>query len=184
MHMAHDRAHAQLNIYRSTPENSTMTCTPCMQAIVFCNRKPAAEWLAHRLSAAGYPSAHLSSDLPQPERMAAMSALRGFLLRVMVCTDVMARGVDLDRVNLVALLDLPPDAATYVHRVGRTGRFGTRGISIAFVTPPELQQLKAYMDEARGGGLGQLAVEAVGSVGVAALSLMGLCCDELLLEFR
>lgn len=119
--------------------------------MVFCNRKPAAEWLARRLSAAGYPSAHLSSDLAQPDRMAAMEALRGFRLRVMVCTDVMARGVDLDRVNLVALLDAPPDAATYVHRVGRTGRFGTRGVSVAFATAAELERLKGYVAEARAG---------------------------------
>ena len=118
---------------------------------MFCNRKPAAEWLARRLSAAGYPSAHLSADLPQPERMAAMEALRAFRLRVMVCTDVMARGVDLDRVNLVVLLDVPPDAATYVHRVGRTGRFGTRGVSVAFATPGELERLRGFFQEARAG---------------------------------
>jgi superfamily II DNA/RNA helicase len=122
------------------------------QAVVFCNRKPAAEWLARRLGAAGYPSVSLSSDLAQPERIAAMGALRGFRARVVVATDVMARGVDLERVNLVGLLDVPPDAATYVHRVGRTGRFGTRGVSVAFVTPGELARLQGLVAEARGGG--------------------------------
>ena len=121
------------------------------QAVVFCNRKPAAEWLARRLSAAGFPAAPLSADLPQLERNAVVAALRAFKLRAVVATDVMARGVDLERANLVALADVPPDAATYVHRVGRTGRFGTRGVSVAFVTRAELRQLKALVAEARGG---------------------------------
>lgn len=118
---------------------------------MFCNRKPAADWLARRLTSAGYPSAHLSADLAQTDRMSVMEDLRSFRVRVMVSTDVMARGVDLDRVNLVANLDLPPDAATYVHRVGRTGRFGTRGIAVAFVTGAELQDLKEYVKDVKGG---------------------------------
>lgn len=68
---------------------------------MFCNRKPAAEWLARRLSAAGFPAAYLSADLPQEQRMAAMEGVRGFRTRVVVSTDLMARGVDLDRINLV-----------------------------------------------------------------------------------
>ena len=133
----------------------TITLSPLthVQAAVFLNRKPQAEWLAARLTAEGFPSAYLSGgDRPQEERMQAMGAVRAFKLRVgphadhgavllasahvfpplvssplilptltpalqvMVSTDVMARGVDLDRVNVVANLDLPRDSATYVHR--------------------------------------------------------------------
>eukprot|EP00798_Chlamydomonas_sp_ICE-L_P008552 gene8552-33985_t len=104
--------------------------------------QPQAEWLATRLTAAGYPSAYLSGARPQNERMEAMEAVRGFQLRVLVSTDVVARGVDLDRVNLVVNLDLP---------VGRTGRFGTRGVSISLVTASELLNLQAYLTEASGG---------------------------------
>jgi ATP-dependent RNA helicase DDX20 len=68
-----------------------------MQAVVFCNRKPAAEWLSRRLTAAGCPAAYLSADLPQEARMAAMEAVLGFKVRIIVSTDVMARGVDFDR---------------------------------------------------------------------------------------
>jgi superfamily II DNA/RNA helicase len=69
----------------------------CVQAVVFCNRKPAAEWLSRRLTAAGCPAAYLSAELPQEARMAAMEAVRGFRVRIIVSTDVMARGVDFDR---------------------------------------------------------------------------------------
>jgi len=62
-----------------------------------------------------------------------------------------ARGVDLSRVNLVANLDLPRDAATYTHRVGRTGRYGTRGVAVTFVTPAELARLTADLEAVAGG---------------------------------
>lgn len=122
-----------------------------LQAVVFCNKKPAAEWLSRRLTAAGCPATYLSADLPQTQRMSAMEAVIGFKVRVIVSTDVMARGVDFDRVNLVVNLDLPVDAATYVHRVGRTGRFGSRGVAVAFVTERELALLQQYLRDVRGG---------------------------------
>ncbi|WIA31432.1 hypothetical protein OEZ86_002330 [Tetradesmus obliquus] len=126
------------------------------QAVVFCNRKPAAEWLSRRLTAAGCPAAYLSADLPQEARMAAMEAVRGFRVRIIVSTDVMARGVDFDRVNLVVNLDLPPDAATYVHRVGRTGRFGSRGVAVALLNAAELDKLRGYLADVRGGDIAPL----------------------------
>ena len=66
-------------------------------------------------------------------------------------TSQVARGVDLSRVNLVANLDLPRDAATYMHRVGRTGRYGTRGVAVTFVTPTELARLTADLEDIAGG---------------------------------
>ncbi len=87
-------------------------------------------------------------------------------------TDVMARGVDLDRVNLVVNMDLPYDAPTYAHRVGRTGRFGSRGIAVSYVTPAELRVLLSYMDEVGlgGGGAAAAAGEGPGAAdGVPAL---------------
>lgn len=61
-----------------------------------------------------------------------------------------ARGVDLARVNLVANLDLPRDSATYMHRVGRTGRYGTRGIAVTFLTPQELARLRDDLQDIAG----------------------------------
>lgn len=55
------------------------------------------------------------------------------------------------RVNLVVNLDLPPDAATYVHRVGRTGRFGSRGVAVALLNAAELDKLRGYLADVRGG---------------------------------
>lgn len=83
-----------------------------------------------------------------------MSAVRSFRLRVVVSTDVLARGVDLDRVNLVVNADLPREAATYMHRVGRTGRFGSRGVCVSLVGEAELRRLSVYAQEVRGAGRG------------------------------
>lgn len=76
-----------------------------------------------------------------------MSAVRAFRLRVIVSTDVLARGVDLDRVNLVINADLPRQSATYMHRVGRTGRFGSRGVCVSLVGAAELHRLRAYAQQ-------------------------------------
>jgi len=104
------------------------------QAVVFCNRKAIADDLADDLAAAGHSAACLSSAKEQLERIQIINALRTFQLRVVVSTDVAARGVDLDKVTLVINFDLPEDSATLMHRIGRAGRFGTRGIAISLVT--------------------------------------------------
>ena len=112
------------------------------QAVVFCNSRERAEALSERLHASGFPSAFTSGQKSQEHRNRTMAAMRQFELRVIVSTDLIARGVDLERVNLVCNLDLPYDRETYQHRIGRTGRFGTYGISVTVVTPSELETLK------------------------------------------
>lgn len=77
-----------------------------------------------------------------------MYALREFRLRVVVTTDLVARGVDIARVNLVVNFDLPPDAATYLHRVGRSGRFGGRGLAVTCLCSElQVQTLSDWLAE-------------------------------------
>lgn len=83
-------------------------------------------------------------------------------VRIAVATDLAARGVDLECVNLVVNLEVPVDAATYMHRVGRAGRFGTRGLAVTLVAPGQLGALTAYLDEVAGGEVSK------GSAGSAA----------------
>ena len=97
------------------------------QCLVFCNRGRARQ-LVNTLNAAGFPSAFISGQHTQAERTTAMSRMRAWL-RVLVATDLLARGVDFGRVTLV-LHQLPRDLPTYLHRVGRAGRFATRGLSV------------------------------------------------------
>lgn len=74
--------------------------------------------------------------------MLVMEAARALRVRVLVSTDLNARGLDLPAVNLVVNMDVPMHDATYMHRVGRTGRFGTCGIAVSLVSPSELLQLQ------------------------------------------
>ena len=79
---------------------------------------------------------------PQMGSYASLSQARAFRLRILISTDLNARGLDLPYVNLIINVDLPSNDATYLHRVGRTGRFGTSGIAVSLVTATELLQLQ------------------------------------------
>eukprot|EP00698_Gefionella_okellyi_P024734 TRINITY_DN8810_c0_g1_i1.p1 TRINITY_DN8810_c0_g1~~TRINITY_DN8810_c0_g1_i1.p1 ORF type:complete len:622 (-),score=161.82 TRINITY_DN8810_c0_g1_i1:2039-3631(-) len=118
------------------------------QALIFSNQQDRAQTLAAELCDAGWPAVFISGKQQQEQRLQAMTALRAFDLRVLVSTDLTARGVDVDRVNLVINLDLPADAETYLHRVGRGGRFGGRAVAVTVATPVELEQLRAYVSTA------------------------------------
>jgi superfamily II DNA/RNA helicase len=125
----------------------------CAQALVFCNDTASALWTVEWLTAAGVPAAHLSARVPQSARMIVMQRLRRFELRVAVASDVLARGIDLPAVNVVIHLDVSHDAATYMHRIGRAGRFGTKGVSISLLFPEELQRVQAFLSDLHGGAL-------------------------------
>ena len=108
------------------------------QALVFCNRPDEGSRLARELAARGFPSAVISGALAHEERLATMRRMHAFELRVLVATDLLARGVDFGHVTLVTHLGLPRDLPTYLHRVGRTGRFGARGLSVLLLAEAEV----------------------------------------------
>jgi ATP-dependent RNA helicase DeaD len=110
-------------------------------AIVFVRTRQDAERVGSELVARGVSAAYLSGDVAQGEREKIVDRLRSGALRVLVATDVAARGLDVDRVGLVVNLDVPRGAEPYVHRIGRTGRAGRAGEAMTFVTPAELPRL-------------------------------------------
>jgi ATP-dependent RNA helicase DeaD len=103
-------------------------------AIVFCNTREAVRHLSAMLTERGFAVVTLSGELSQHERNQAMQALRNGRARVLVATDVAARGIDLPNVGIVIHADLPHDVETLQHRSGRTGRAGRKGVS-AILTP-------------------------------------------------
>ncbi|KYQ88603.1 putative RNA helicase [Tieghemostelium lacteum] len=107
------------------------------QAIIFCNHKSRAEELSRTLTKEGWPAYYISGDQTQKDRSQTMQALKNFQLRVLVSTDLISRGIDIERVNLVINLDVPKDYETYFHRIGRTGRFGTYGVAISYLSESE-----------------------------------------------
>lgn len=115
------------------------------QCIVFSNASTRSSSLVEKLNANGWPSTAISGVLTQTERNKAMEDLRDFKTRILVSSDLVARGLDIDRINLVINLDMPYDAETYLHRVGRTGRFGTLGVAISILGRSELSTLTSYL---------------------------------------
>ena len=88
-----------------------------------------------------FPSIAIHADLPQEERIKLFDAFKDFNARIMVATELYGRGVDFLKVNTVVNYDMSTDPEAYVHRVGRAGRFGTKGITITFLSSDEDQKV-------------------------------------------
>lgn len=118
--------------------DSQRDMTVHLQALIFCNNPATAPALAARLNALGIPAAYVSARLPQTTRLDAVAALRSLRLRAAVTSDVLARGIDLEFINLVVNFDLPHDQDTYAHRLGRAGRFGSSALAVTLVSATEV----------------------------------------------
>ncbi|NXT84366.1 DDX20 helicase, partial [Zapornia atra] len=105
---------------------------PFNQALVFSNLHSRAQHLAEILTSRGFPAECISGNMNQSQRLDAMAKLKQFHCRVLISTDLTSRGIDAEKVNLVINLDVPLDWETYMHRIGRAGRFGTLGLSVTY----------------------------------------------------
>jgi superfamily II DNA/RNA helicase len=112
------------------------------QAVVFTATKRDADTIADQLSAQGHSVAALHGDMSQRERNRTLVSLRNGQVRILVATDVAARGIDVRGITHVINFDLPKFAEDYVHRIGRTGRGGASGIAISFASNRDAQLLK------------------------------------------
>ena len=111
--------------------------------IVFVRTKDACDQVGAELIARGVSAAAMNGDVPQKERERIIERLRDGRLDVLVATDVAARGLDVERVDLVVNFDAPGEPEAYVHRIGRTGRAGRTGNALTFFTPREVGRLRA-----------------------------------------
>ena len=111
-------------------------------SVVFCNTKRGSDELVSELQARGYFADALHGDLKQTQRDIVMDKFRQGTIDILVATDVAARGIDVDDVEMVFNYDLPQDEEYYVHRIGRTGRAGREGISFSFVFGKEIRKMK------------------------------------------
>ncbi|KAH8597940.1 ATP-dependent RNA helicase SUB2 [Bisporella sp. PMI_857] len=111
------------------------------QVIIFVKSTIRATELDKLLRECNFPSIAVHSGVSQDERIKRYKEFKEFNKRICVATDVFGRGIDIERINLAINYDLPADADSYLHRVGRAGRFGTKGLSISFVSSPEDQEV-------------------------------------------
>jgi ATP-dependent RNA helicase RhlE len=112
------------------------------RALVFTRTKRGADRVARHLEAAGIRVAAIHGNKSQSQREQALAAFRASKIRVLVATDIAARGIDVDQVTHVVNFELPDVAESYVHRIGRTARAGARGTAISLCDPEERDQLR------------------------------------------
>lgn len=114
-------------------------------SIVFCNTKKRVDDLVEVLQGRGYFAEGLHGDLKQPQRDKVMQKFRNGTIEILVATDVAARGIDVDDVDIVFNYDVPQDEEYYVHRIGRTGRAGKAGKAFTFCVGKEIYKLRDIM---------------------------------------
>ncbi len=135
-----DREHAIFNVLRYYDART---------AIVFCKTRVNVNHLLARMGNRGFQVVALSGELSQQERTHALQALRDGRARVCIATDVAARGIDLPGLELVIHADLPSNSETLLHRSGRTGRAGKKGVSALIVTPAEYKKAQRLLSGAK-----------------------------------
>ena len=94
----------------------------------------------------GWSSVCITGNQSQTQRLEGLKAIRECRVRVLISTDLTARGIDIEQISLVVNLDLPRNPATYLHRVGRTGRFGTHGIAVSLIKYSEVETMNELAD--------------------------------------
>lgn len=104
------------------------------QVVIFVKSVPRAIELNKLLIECNFPSIDIHSGIRQEERIKRYKAFKDFQKRILVATDIFGRGIDIERVNIVINYDMPSSPDSYLHRVGRAGRFGTKGLAISFVS--------------------------------------------------
>jgi len=137
-----DIEYRALNVSQHDIENAVINVLrfyEAQNALVFCNTRAAVNRLTTRFSNRGFSVVALSGELTQSERTHALQAMRDGRARVCVATDVAARGIDLPKLELVIHADLPSNSETLLHRSGRTGRAGRKGVS-SLIVPTKLRR--------------------------------------------
>jgi translation initiation factor 4A len=117
----------------------TLTIT---QAVIFANTRRKVDWLTEKMHERDFTVSAMHGDMDQKERDVIMREFRSGSSRVLITTDLLARGIDVQQVSLVINYDLPTNRENYIHRIGRGGRFGRKGVAINFVTEEDRRALQ------------------------------------------
>lgn len=113
------------------------------QAMIYCNTRRKVDWLTQQMREQNFQVSSVHGDMEQNERNQIMKEFRTGATRVLITTDLLARGIDVQQVSLVINYDLPINRENYIHRIGRSGRFGRKGTAINFVVEEEMELIEA-----------------------------------------
>ncbi|WP_064580755.1 DEAD/DEAH box helicase [Streptobacillus moniliformis] len=122
---------------------------PDFYGIVFCRTKSEVDDVTNKLKARNYDAEAIHGDITQGLREKALDLFKNKILNILVATDVAARGIDISNLTHVINYSIPQESDSYVHRIGRTGRAGNKGIAITFVTPQESRKLAQIKRETK-----------------------------------
>lgn len=117
---------------------STLTIT---QAIIYCNTRRKVDWLTEKMIAKDFTVSSMHGELDQRERDTILAEFRSGSSRVLITTDLLARGIDVQQVSLVINYDMPSNRESYIHRIGRSGRFGRKGVAINFIVKADVKYM-------------------------------------------
>jgi superfamily II DNA/RNA helicase len=115
---------------------------PYKSVLIFCSRKQTVKQLTAQLQRRGYDAKEIHSDLDQSQREEVLLGFASKRLPILVATDILSRGIDIDQIELVINYDVPPDGEDYVHRIGRTARAATKGAAITLVNQEDFIKFK------------------------------------------
>jgi len=122
-------------------------CLTITQAIIYCNTRRKVDWLKDKMSERDFTVSSMHGQMDGPERELIMKEFRSGSSRVLITTDLLARGIDVQQVSLVINYDMPGNRENYIHRIGRSGRFGRKGVAINLVSDGDvraLREIEAY----------------------------------------
>lgn len=141
------------------------------QAMIFCQTRNTARWLVEKMSREGHAVALLSGELLPEQRLSVLDRFRDGKEKVLITTNVLARGIDVEQVTVVVNFDIPvltgtrkPDYETYLHRIGRTGRFGKSGIAINMIENNESLRVLKLIEQHFGKKILKLDAEDVDEI--------------------
>jgi translation initiation factor 4A len=112
------------------------------QAIIYCNTRRQVDWLKSRMTEQDFSVSEFHAEMSQSERDQVLKEFRTGSTRVLIATDILARGIDVQQVSMVINFDLPLKKESYIHRIGRAGRFGRKGVAINFATDKDIHELQ------------------------------------------
>tara|TARA_B110000977_G_scaffold157448_1_gene200529 strand:- start:5508 stop:6686 length:1179 start_codon:yes stop_codon:yes gene_type:complete len=116
------------------------------QSIIYANYKKTVEWLAKNMQEKDFPVDYICGGMTSEERADIMTKFRSGDIRVLISTDLLSRGIDVQQISLVVNYDIPFEKETYIHRIGRSGRYGRKGVAINLVNQKDFQRFKTIQD--------------------------------------
>jgi len=112
------------------------------QSIIYCNNKSKVSWLYEKLKDLAFPVGEIHGEMPIEARESIMEKFRQSSLKILITTDLLARGIDVQAVSIVINYDVPTNRENYIHRIGRCGRYGRKGKAVNFITPNDGKYIK------------------------------------------